>query len=77
MPGLLFTFFPGIVQHLSLPHLPDTECSLTGTGKVLSFSPGRVCWKISPLPLESKYEIIVYFSLDLFAFLLLKSLFEQ
>jgi hypothetical protein len=45
--------------------------------KVLHSSPGCVCWKISSLSLESKYEIIVYFPLDLFAFLLLKIPFEQ
>lgn len=62
-------------RHLS--HLPATEPTSACTVQVLSFSPGRVCWKISSLPLESKYEIIVYFSLDLFAFLLLKSPFER
>lgn len=54
-----------------------TQSLLTCILKVLSFSPGWVCWKISSLSLESKYEIIVYFSLDLFAFLFLKIPLEQ
>lgn len=67
-------FYYNIFLYLTLQ---SRQSILTCTLKILSFSPCRVSWKISPLSLESKYEIIVYFSLDLFAFLFLKIPFEQ
>ena len=70
----IYFFYYNIFLYLTLQ---SRQSILTCTLKILSFSPCRVCWKISPLSLESKYEIIVYFSLDLFAFLLLKIPFEQ
>lgn len=74
----IFFFFlqeASIFLYLTFTNL--TQSILTCRLKVLSFSTSWVCWKISSLSLESKYEIIIYFSLDLLAFLLLKIPWEQ
>lgn len=73
-----FFFFlqeASIFLYLTFTNL--TQSILTCRLKVLSFSTSWVCWKISSLSLGSKYEIIIYFSLDLLAFLLLKIPWEQ